>query len=127
MKTKTLIILFFGLLFYSCESGTEPEVKQAKVFEIHLQSSYNKTPVQVIFDSKIVLNDTISTGSILAYAAIIPLKVSQGKHKMRAIINNIAEAETLLIVGDSLYATVNYNPENNTIYFGGQTWPFPYK
>jgi hypothetical protein len=126
-KSQVLIILFFVLIFTCCEKVTEPESKQAEVFEIHLQFGFNNNPVHVEFDGNQVFDDTISTGSILAFAEIIPFDVRQGNHHLRAVVNTTIEAETTLVVGDSLYVAVKYNTDQKYIYFRAQTWPFPYR
>ena len=124
-----VLVLFFSLLVVSCEDEnvTGSESKNAEIFEIHLQTWFENNPVQVKFDNEIIFDDTISTGSILAYASIISLDVTQGEHYIQVIVNDSIQGDTTLTIGDSLYVAVNYNSDQKEIGFYTQNEPFAYK
>ena len=126
---QIVLVLFVSLLFVSCEDEnvTSSESTSAEIFEIHLQTWFENNPVQVKFDNEIIFDDTISTGSILAYASIISLDVTQGEHNIQVIVNDSIQGDTTLTIGDSLYVAVNYNSDQKEIGFYTQNEPFAYK
>ncbi len=82
--TPIIILSMLVLLLQpACNKSTEVLPPAfADLCQIHLQSWFSDTPVKVIVDNSQVFADTITTGSILAFAAIIPVQVSQGAHEL---------------------------------------------
>ena len=67
----------------------------------------------------------ITTGSILAFAAILPIELAKGEHSLRVTVNAVS-ADTTFLLGDSLFVGVNYYSDPK-IAFTLQRNPFPYR
>ena len=110
-----LFVPLVGLLSCKDQGTTQPQVLLAKVFEIHLQAWFSHTPVSISVDQGEVFAGTVSTGSILAFAAIIPVQVTQGTHKLTASIADSVSKDTTFTISDTLFVGVNFNPANGSI------------
>lgn len=128
MYKNIIIILIIVLSITACKeplSDSDENITSDGLLEIHLQSWFDSTWVRIDVDESIVTEKKVSTGEILAYAAIIPVKVKRGEHQLHVEINNNVESDTSFIVEDTLYAGINYGNEN--ISFKFQRNPFSYK
>ena len=120
-------VLLAGLLSCKDEGTTPAQAPLAKVFEIHLQAWFSHTPVLISVDQSQVFANTVSTGSILAFAAIIPLQVTQGTHKLTVSIAGTVSKDTSFTISDTLFVGVSYNSTNGTINYRFQRNPFYYR
>jgi hypothetical protein len=121
-----LIVLIF--LFNNCNNSTEPTIQEfAKLFEIHLQGGFSNTPVKVKVDNSQLLNDTVTTGSILAYAAIIPAQINKGLHSLSITIDDSITKDTTFTINDTLYIGVNYKQSTSSINYYFRYHSFPYR
>jgi hypothetical protein len=112
----------------ACETSTEaPPQTLADVCQIHLQSGFSNTPVKVSVDFSQVFSDTVTTGSILAFAAIIPVQVSIGTHFLNVTVANSVSKDTAFTIADTLYIGVNYDATIPGITYHFQRWPFYYR
>jgi hypothetical protein len=111
----------------ACATSTEPNSGFADVCEIHLQAWFSHTPVKVAVDYSEVFDDTITTGDILAFAAIVPVQVSRGVHALRVTADGSFAKDTTFTIIDSLYVGVNYNVTTSRINYIFQRHPFRYR
>ena len=127
MKITQHLIVTFALFFFlfGCSSKV-PNESSKHNFEIHLQSWFSNTPVKVFFDDSLVLEDTVSTGSIIGIAKIIPMNISEGKHKLRITANGSAEYEEIFEINSTLYVGVSYESARSNISFIFQNEQFYY-
>jgi hypothetical protein len=116
-----------GSLSCEHEGTTQPQATPAKVFQIHLQSWFSNTPVFVSVDQTQVFADTVSTGYAIAVAAVIPVQVNQGTHKLGVNIANFLFKDTSFTIYDSLYVGVHYDSANAVISYRFQRNPFVYR
>jgi hypothetical protein len=58
--------------------------------------------VKVSVDDSQVFADTVTTGSVLAFAAIIPVKVTKGTHGLNVTVPNSASKDTTFTIADTL-------------------------
>jgi hypothetical protein len=124
-----LICCILVIVSFACkkDATTAPQAIPATVFQIHLQGWFSKTPVNVYIDQSQVFADTISTGYIIAVAAIIPVQINQGVHTLGVTIPNSVSKDTSFTISDSLYTGVNYNLEKAMISYHFQRKPFVYR
>lgn len=124
-RKPSLAPAILPLLFAGCElDGTAGEPTAAHL-EVHVQTWFHDTPVRVWIDGRQVLDDEVSTGAILAYAATISTQVGAGPHHLRARVDGIA-ADTTVSVDDTLYVGVD-RMEDGRIAFHAQRTPFAYR
>ncbi len=120
-----LIILFF---VNSCDNNIDSnKSEKADHFQVDLQTWFSNVNVKVMFDNFIVFNDTVQTGSILAYAAQIPIDINKGKHSLKVTVENSISNESTFVIDDTLYVGVQYDATNSNIIFHFQKAPFPYR
>ena len=120
-----LIVLFF---INSCDNNVDANEKEpADHFQIDLQTWFSNVKVKVSVDNSIVFDDTVTTGSILAYAAIIPVDINKGTHSLKVTVDNSITKESTFSINDTLYVGVNYSAINSNITFDFQNEPFPYR
>ena len=113
--------------FYSCNNNVEPTNQDvADLFQIHLQGWFSNTPVKVRLDYSQIFIDTVTTGSIIAVAAIIPAKVYKGTHFLSVTADSITN-DTTFTITDTLYIGVNYSSTNSRITYRFQHYPFGYR
>jgi hypothetical protein len=117
------------MVSFACkhDATTAPQAIPATAFQIHLQSGFSNTPVNVYIDQSQVFADTISTGYILAVAVIIPVQINQGVHTFGVTIPNSVSKDTSFTISDSLYIGVNYNSAKSMISYHFQRNPFYYR
>ena len=125
-----IVVLFLLVLLLqpACNKSTEvlpPAL--ADLCQIHLQGWFSHTPVKVIVDNSQVFSDTIATGSILAFAAIIPVQVSQGTHGLIVTAADLVSNDTTFTINDTLYIGVNYDEVTSNIRYVFQDRPFYYR
>ena len=118
-----LIIMMF--LISGCTSTDPNEVLKHDI-EIHLQSWYSNTPVEVYLDDSLILSDTVSTGYILAFASIIPMTISEGTHNLRVKANTHVEFEENFEVKSTLYVGVLYDSTQSKVLYIFQNDQFYY-
>ncbi len=128
MRTSICFAVFL-MAFYGCaDTGTvEPEPPMAQAFAVHLQSGYAHTPVIVSIDHARVFQDTVSTGYVLAFAAIIPVNVTQGTHTLTVTVPDKVSKDTTFTIVDTLYAGVQYSAAARRIDVEFQKSPFFYR
>ena len=83
--------------------------------------------MKVIVDNSQVFSDTITTGSILAFAAIIPVQVSQGTYGLIVSVADTASNDTTFTITDTLYIGVNYDEITSKIRYVFRDRSFPYR
>jgi hypothetical protein len=112
----------------ACDTSTDvPPPPLADVCQIHLGSWFSHTPVKVAVDNSQVFADTVTTGSVLAFAAIIPVQVSKGTHGLNVTIVGSVSKDTTFTIADTLYIGVNYNATSSRISYALQRQPFYYR
>ncbi len=125
--SNVLFVAALALNFFpSCENSTKSTSTLADLCEIHLQAWFSSTPVEVSVDYAQVFDDTVTTGDILAFAAIIPVRVSSGAHVLNVTVADSISKDTTFVIADSLYIGVNYNATTLRIEYVFQRQPFPY-
>lgn len=129
MKVLLLILIISSVISLNCQNSTEPvqEPELADVFRIDLQGGFSLTPVQVKLDNTQIFFDTVSTGSILAFAAVIPVQIYKGTHTLSVTVDNLITKSTTFNISDSLYAGVNYNKNNSEVTIIFREEPFGYR
>jgi len=130
MKRMTILKLFsaaaISIMLLSCNEATQLEPTYAEVFQVHLQSYYSQTPVEMKIDNSEVFSGTISTGAILGFAQLIPLQVMPGEHSMSVNVNHALTKDTSFSLGDTLYVGVEYDAVNSRITYLFQRERFVY-
>jgi len=124
--SKLLGVAAISITLLSCNEATQPEPKYAEVFQVHLQSYYSQTPVEVKIDNSEVFSGTISTGAVLGFARIVPLQVMPGVHSMSVNVAHALTKDTSFTLSDSLYVGVGYDAVNPRITFVFQRERFAY-
>ena len=120
-----LLILFF---INSCDNNVDTNKPEpADHFQVDLQTWFSNVKVKVSVDNNIVFDDTVTTGSILAYAAIIPVELNKGLHSLMVTVDNSLIKDTTFTINDTLYVGVNYSVASSKITFTFQHQPFPYR
>jgi hypothetical protein len=97
------------------------------VVQIHLQSGFSHTPVRVSVDFSQVFADTVTTGLVLAVAAIIPVQVVNGPHLLNVTVADSIAKGTTSTIADTLHIGVNYNATSSRISYAFQRQPFYYR
>lgn len=121
-----LFLLVFS--FYSCNNNVDSNNQEiANLFQIHLQGGFSNTPVKVNVDYSQTFNDTVTTGSIIAVAAIIPVDIYKGTHLLKVTIADSITKDTTFTINDTLYIGVNYSPSTSNITYNFRHTPFPYR
>ena len=122
-------LLVASVIHFACTDGgtTQPELPMAEVFEIHLQTWFSNTPVAISVDQGRVFNDTVTTGSSLAVAAIIPVHLTQGVHRLNVTVAGTVSKDTTFTISDSLFVGVGYDMNTETITYRFQRNRFPYR
>ena len=113
------LILLLTLFIYGCNESSHD-------IEIHLQARYSNTPVIVFLDNSLVLADTVSTGSIIGVAEIIPMNISEGQHKLHVKANGNAVYEEEFDISSTLFVGVLYDSSQSNISFYFQSEQFYY-
>ena len=126
---KILVLLALAIpLVTGCKTSTEtPAKQQADECKIYLQTWYNHTPVKVYVDNASIFNDTVSTGYILAFAAIIPVEIKAGSHNLRVSIADSVFGYTRFTIEDSLYIGVYYDSGKPEVNFEFREKPYMYR
>ena len=128
MRSYTLFfVLLASLLACRDEGTTQPQAPLAEVFEIHLQDGFSETPVVISVDQAQVFASTVSTGFIVAFAAIIPVQLTQGTHKLTVTIAHTVSKDTSFAISDTLFVGVSYNSTTRTIDYRFQRNRFYYR
>jgi hypothetical protein len=110
-----LLILFF---IYGCDNNVDTnKAEPADHFQVDLQTWFSNVNVKVSIDNSIVFNDTVTTGSILAYAAIIPIDINKGTHSLKVTVENSITNESTFTINDTLYVGVHYSATNSNVTF----------
>jgi hypothetical protein len=65
--------------------------------------------VKVAIDNSQVFADAVTTGSILAFAAIVPVQVFKGTHLLNVTVADSVSKDTTFTIADTLYIGVNYD------------------
>lgn len=125
----SLSFLLIILLFINgCDNNVDTnKAEPADHLQVDLQTWFLNVNVKVSIDNSIVFNDTVTTGSILAYAAIIPINITKGKHSLKVTVENTITNESTFTIDDTLYVGVHYSATNSNITFDFQKEPFPYR
>ena len=120
-----IIILSVIFIIFGCTS-TDPTESSNHDFEIHLQAWFSNTPVEVFLDDSLFFRDTVSTGSIIAIAMIIPTNIVEGRHELRVVANGESEYVETFEIKSTLYVGVTYESTQSEISFNFQTDKFYY-
>lgn len=130
MKIKRLeiiIVLFFiVILVWSCTTNATEPTSSASVFQIHLQSWFDHTPVTVSIDHSQIYSDTISTGEIIGIAHMISYQITNGTHLLHVTVSDSISKDTVFTIQDTLYIGVNFNIQNSQINFYYSRYRFLY-
>lgn len=116
------LIVTFAAILSSCSLLGHDEPEEYKL-SVHLQTWYDNTPVLVKHNGEVVLDKKVSTGSVLAYAAKISRTTQEKQNQLFVRVDNNVEAETTLVVDDSLYVGIVYT---DNVEFKAQEEPFAY-
>jgi len=127
MKREKYVIIASSVIFilFGCTS-TDPNESSIHDFEIHLQAWFSNTPVEVFLDDSLFFRDTVSTGSIIAIAKIIPTNLVEGKHELRVTANGDTEYVETFEIKSTLYVGVTYESTQSKISFNFRTDKFYY-
>ena len=123
--TRLTILLLAMFLLTGCGSDTSAPEPQ-RILEVHLQTWFADTPVRVEVNEMPVLDARITTGSILAFAAIVRVHVDDGRHLLEVKADDITGViET--VVPDTSYIGVCYNATEHHLTFIPSKRPFAYR
>jgi len=125
---SALILLLLVISLYSCNNNVDSTDQEiADLFQIHLQSWFSNTPVKVRVDYSQIFVDTVTTGSIIAVAAIIPVEIYRGTHFLSVTVADSITNDTTFSINDTLYIGVNYSSTTSRITYRFQQYPFGYR
>ena len=79
--------------------------------EIHLQSSFDSTPVQISLDSEVIFDSLATTNHIVGAAEGVVVETSVGSHTLNLLIDGEYEHTQQIYLGEVLYVGVQYFPE----------------
>lgn len=121
-------LLFLALAAFGGCSLAGEEASAPAYLEVHLMGWFDQTPVRVELDGQVLLAGRVSTGTGFSsgYAAILPVPLEGGTHTLRIAVADAALAETTLVVPDTLYLGIHYDPATRTVGFTAQKQPFGY-
>jgi hypothetical protein len=122
--TILFVLLIIITILSSCEKGINSSIWPEKHCEIHLRTGFDHTAVKVFVDYSQVFSDTISTGSILAFAAIFSVNLSEGKHILKVTAADSVSKGTTFVIHDTLYIGVHYG---QTIQYEFKSEPYYYR
>ena len=128
MKLRILSIIL-AVSTLSCEDqGTiSPQEAFANLFQVHLQSGFSNTAVSISLDQGQVYSNIVSTNPVLSLAAVVPLRVTRGAHKLTVTVDGIVSRDATFTVSDTMFALVRYNPTNRAIDIGFTKTKFLYE
>ena len=128
MRSSMCFAVSLMVICGCADTGTvEPEPPLAQAFAIHLQSGYAHTPVIVSIDHARVFQDTVSTGYVLGFAAIIPVNVTQGTHTLTVTVPDTVSKDTSFTIVDTLFVAVQYSSSAHSLEYLFQRNPFYYR
>ena len=128
MRSSMSFTVVLMVLCGCADTGTvEPEPPLAQAFAIHLQSGYAHTPVTVSIDHARVFQDTVSTGYVVAFAAIIPINITQGMHSLTVTVPDTVSKDTTFTIVDTLFVAVHYSSSARSLEYHFQRKPFYYR
>lgn len=122
MKTVSLFLIA-SLLIFSCSD----EVSLITV-GVDVQSFFNNDKVIVSIDNKVVLNENLTTGVILAVTdARIVLKLKEGSHSITVTVNDVSTKTETFLLNASMYLGINYDEQSEEITIIHSDHPFGYR
>lgn len=122
MKTVSLFLIA-SLQIFSCSD----EVSLITV-GVDVQSFFNNDKVIVSIDNKVVLNENLTTGVILAVTdARIVLKLKEGSHSITVTVNDVSTKTETFLLNASMYLGINYDEQSEEITIIHSDHPFGYR
>lgn len=122
---KRIALAALMLLPLGC--GSDPQRPAADVdLEIHLQTGFSETLVWVNVDGSEVFHGCVTTGRVLAYAAIIPVRVEGPWHHVAVSTGDRALAEADFGTGTP-YIGVQYDPATREVSWNPSKDRFHYR
>ena len=112
-----------SLLLVACDAG--PVVNDTLL--IDLGGAFSDTLVRVDVDGEVVVEDRVTTGSILATAGLFPVSLPAGRHRVRAVVEGRARGSVTVDTGEVEAVVVNYSPETGAVSFEPLTHPRPHR
>lgn len=104
------LILVACVLAFSCQVLGPEEDKSGRL-EVHLQSSFDHTPVQVMLDSKVIFDSLATTNHIIGLAGGVTVQTATGAHILEIIVDGTHQVTQEIILGPVLYAGVSYHQD----------------
>ena len=121
--TTVSLFLIASLLIFSCSD----EVSLITV-GVDVQSFFNNDKVIVSIDNKVVLNENLTTGVILAVTdARIVLKLKEGSHSITVTVNDVSTKTETFLLNASMYLGINYDEQSEEITIIHSDHPFGYR
>ena len=102
-------------------------LRPERILEVHLQTGFVDTPVRVEVDETLVLDARITTGTVLAFAAIVPVAVNDTRHLLGVQVDSLAIAVTEILVSETPYVGVCYDEAERAVTFVPSAQPFVYR
>ncbi len=120
---KTIRILLYSLSMIlafqlGCDNAAETgPTTLAKMCEIHLQSWFSQTRVEVFVDHARLFGDTVSSNPIVGLSKVIPVQIANGPHSLRVVVSDTVSKDSSFTIQDTLFIGVSYDQKESQIYF----------
>lgn len=114
MMFSRFLILAACLFASSCQVFA-PEDKEGGVLEVHLQSSFDQTPVRITLDSQVIFDSLATTDHIVGLATRVSIRTSPGVHTLKLLINGEQQDAQQIIVDPILHVGVAYNSSGEIV------------
>ena len=111
--------LLAAVFLAACDTG--PVVNDTLI--VDLGGAFSDTLVRVDVDGDLVVEDRVTTGSILATAGVFPVSLPAGRHRVRAVVEGGATGEITVDTGEVVTVVVYYNPDTDAVTFATLTHP----
>ena len=109
-----MFLRFFVLIACLCATACQvfgPEENGSGRLEVHLQSSFKDTPVQISLDSKLIFDSLATTDHRVGVAEGVVIEASVGSHILDLLIDGEHKHIQQIYLGEVLYVGVQYFPE----------------
>lgn len=113
-----LSFLFFSFTLIGCNQSVTPDQKNAEV-RIDVETGFDDDLVKIIFDNKVLLNETITTNYSISAAWLSGnIKTTGGWHKIDVDVINAGISKTYIVNAEALITVrVNFDRKNKEIIF----------
>jgi hypothetical protein len=111
-----LFLLVACLLASSCQVFA-PEDNEAGLLEVHLQSSFDHTPVRITLDTQVIFDSLATTDHRIGLAERVSARTSSGVHTLELLIDGAhKEAQQISLGPVLLYVGVEYNQDGEIVF-----------